>query len=411
MNNSVFRLYLVFVVSFFLHIPDRIPFLGMIRFDLILVGLIFVVLFLDKKHIQQSSQNEIDKILKILFLYIIVSLPFVKWPGSVLNTGLPNFIKAVMFYYYSVLLINSEKKLKVFMVIFIACQSFRVFEPLYLHITNGYWGDSTNMAEGENLDRLAGAPHDIINSNGLAFVITSVIPFFHYLSSSSGFKFKILYFISLPLFIYSLILTASRTGFLALIVILSSILFKSRRKLLLGGAIAISAVIIVLNLSPLQKERYLSIGDRNVRGGSTATGRIEGVKTGFRVAFENPILGSGLGTSREANANIAGIDQPAHNLYAEIWQELGIIGLVIYLVFIKAIIVNFRNSLQAMKGNINESVFLKSVLNAMIVWFGMNFLFSFASYGLSSYEWYLFAGLSVVLRRLLELREKSHILA
>jgi hypothetical protein len=30
----------------------------------------------------------------------------------------------------------------------------------------------------------------------------------------------------------------------------------------------------------------------------------------------------------------------------------------------------------------------------------MNTLFSFASYGLSSYEWYLFAGLSVVVRRM-----------
>ena len=36
---------------------------------------------------------------------------------------------------------------------------------------------------------------------------------------------------------------------------------------------------------------------------------------------------------------------------------------------------------------------------AMEVWLLMNLLFSWASYGLSSYEWYLFGGLSVVFRR------------
>lgn len=36
----------------------------------------------------------------------------------------------------------------------------------------------------------------------------------------------------------------------------------------------------------------------------------------------------------------------------------------------------------------------------MQVWLLMNILFSFASYGLSSYEWYLFGGLSVVTARL-----------
>jgi hypothetical protein len=38
----------------------------------------------------------------------------------------------------------------------------------------------------------------------------------------------------------------------------------------------------------------------------------------------------------------------------------------------------------------------------MEVWLAMNVVFSLVSYGLSSYEWYLFGGLSVVLRRLTE---------
>jgi hypothetical protein len=36
----------------------------------------------------------------------------------------------------------------------------------------------------------------------------------------------------------------------------------------------------------------------------------------------------------------------------------------------------------------------------MQVWLVMNLVESFASYGLSSYEWYLFAGLSIVMQRI-----------
>ena len=43
-----------------------------------------------------------------------------------------------------------------------------------------------------------------------------------------------------------------------------------------------------------------------------------------------------------------------------------------------------------------EEGYLVYLVNSMQVWLFMNLIFSFASYGLSSYEWYLFGGLSVV---------------
>jgi hypothetical protein len=42
--------------------------------------------------------------------------------------------------------------------------------------------------------------------------------------------------------------------------------------------------------------------------------------------------------------------------------------------------------------------------DSMQVWLAMSFVFSFASYGLSSYDWYLFGGMSVIL---LDLARKS----
>ncbi len=402
MNDLSFKLYLLFVISYFLRLPARISFLGDIRFDLILMVLIFLLLIFSKKdNIERLEISNTDKILRILIFYIILSLPFVQWPGSVLHTNSLNFIKAVIFFYFTVSLIDTEKKLKVFMITFIACQSFRVFEPLYLHITTGYWGSMASMENWEFMNRLAGSPHDVVNPNGLAFVITSVIPFYHFLCLRSSYRWKILYLAVLPILLYTLVLTASRTGFLALLVILIGLLLKAKRKALF--VLVTSLFVIIASfyfLDQAHKERYLSIVRGDVRGTATAQGRIDGVISDFKVALKRPIFGHGLGTSAEANYHVTGNAQLSHNLYTEILQELGIIGLIIILFFIRSIFMKFSDVLKKLKEGMGvPEGFLVNLTHAMQVWLWMNLLFSFASYGLSSYEWYLFGGLSLALKK------------
>ena len=90
---------------------------------------------------------------------------------------------------------------------------------------------------------------------------------------------------------------------------------------------------------------------------------------------------------------------PAHNLYVEIGQELGIMGIAIFVIFIYSIVAGFLKSQRMIAGH-DAGDFLPRLIDAMQVWLAMNIVFSFASYGLSSYEWYLFGGLSVVLQRI-----------
>lgn len=401
MKDFAFKLYLLFTVSWFLHFPARFPILGVIRFDLILIFLIFLFIILGKKNNQrQRNLDETSKILMILILYIISTLPFVEWPGSVLKKNSLNFIKVIIFYYYTVSLVATEKKLKAFMAIFLFCQSFRVFEPLYLHITEGYWGDKASMMAGEEfMNRLAGSPSDVINPNGLAFIIVSIIPFFYYFSSISWIN-KIIYFLSFPAFIYALILTASRSGIVALIAILAGIVIKSKRKVILAGIIFISSFAVFANLTPDQRDRFTSLYDENTKNYRTSQGRTQGVIEDIKIALKNPLVGHGLGTSPEARFHSIGSSLLSHNLYTEIMLELGLIGLIIFLLFMKLIIVNFSSALKKIKENPIDNAYLLNITHAMQVWFIMNLLFSFASYGLSTYVWYLFGGLSVVIKKL-----------
>jgi len=394
-----YYLYLIFIISYFLHLTARIPALGAIRFDLMMTGLVFAAMLLKRSQPKEPDFGHIRLLLAIIGAYVVLSLPLVRWPGSVLAHGIPNFIKAVVFFYYTAALVDTPRKLRGFIGVFVACMLFRVLEPYYMHLAHGYWGDVTTMAEDEYLNRLSGSPYDKINGNGLAFVIVSVLPFLHYLSGTS-IKYRLAYWISLPVLLHALILTASRTGLLALGAILFGIFTKSRRKLLII-LVSIAAVVIAIgSLSGLQRDRFESLWRTDVRGAQTARGRIEGALRTFDVGMQRPIFGHGLGTSLEANANLLGIAQPAHILYAEVIEELGAIGLLLVIGLIVAIFVNFRHARRQLKAAPDPDPYLVQVVNAMETWLLMNTLFSFASYGLSSYEWYLFAGLSVVVRRL-----------
>jgi O-antigen ligase len=145
----------------------------------------------------------------------------------------------------------------------------------------------------------------------------------------------------------------------------------------------------------------LSIFGEGEKNRATMEGRLEGVKQDFDVMLRRPIFGHGLGTSPEANAHFRGISQISHNLYTEVGQELGLAGLVIFILFAGSITVNFIRASKLY--SLQEKVlFSRRVIDAMQVWLLMNIILSFASYGLSSYEWYLFGGLSVVVRRLSE---------
>lgn len=401
MNRSAYILYLLFCTSFFLRFPERVDFLATMRFDLLLMFAMVLSAISGKTHEHRNGKlSNTAKVISCLVMYVFLTLPFVEWPGSVLHTNTLIYLKVVMFFYFSVLTLTTEKRLMTFVSVLLTCQIFRVLEPMYLHVTEGYWGSSTHLGGGEQMPRLAGSPYDTINPNGLAFVIVSVLPFMHYLSISGGTRIRLLSLALAPILFYALILTASRTGFLAVIVILFGIFLKSNRKLSMVLIAGIAALVVYTQLSDLQKERYLSLTSSDVRGADTAKGRIEGTFEDFEVAMRRPIFGHGLGTSAEANFHATGVNQLSHNLYTELLQELGFLGLIIFLLYIKTMVTNFRDALRQFQASKTTPPQLIHLTHAMQVWLLMNLMFSLASYGLSSYEWYLFGGLSVVLKRI-----------
>jgi O-antigen ligase len=176
--------------------------------------------------------------------------------------------------------------------------------------------------------------------------------------------------------------------------------WKSRHKTALTLVLVVGLAFAVPRMSDNLRDRYVSIISSETKNASTAEGRVHAWWTGLGVAMHRPLFGHGLGCSGEAQYNFANSGSVAHNLYVETAQELGFVGLAILLALIASIARNVLGTIRQLRLRADKRPLLLRTADGLQVFLGMNLLFSMASYGLTSYEWYLTAGLSEVLARL-----------
>lgn len=412
-SGFAFGLFIIFVVFTLLSVASRISILGLIRPTVLFIALISLMIIFTSGVKRNRDTSRTTRLLIFFILYLVVSMPFVQWPGSVLRFGIEGFVKVAVFFFFAVQLVDTYRRLWIFVTTILVCQVFRVLEPLYLHLTTGYWGSHAYMSSGEFLDRLGGAPSDIINPNGLAFVVLTALPFLHYLlGGSSRFAAKVAYVVLGGLLLYAFMLTGSRSGMVGLVVLVVVIVLRSRHRALMLGGVTLAAVVSLSTMSDGMRERYLSLVDTDTQHSATREGRIEGMKSEFLVGVSRPIFGHGLGTSAEAKFNAIGNAQIAHNLYTEVFIETGAIGLVFMVAILMSILANVRSvgpAVARLRESVNKASdrglqarmrYYTLCAEAVFAWVVMCLVFSLASYGLSEFYWYMTGGLSVALRNL-----------
>jgi putative inorganic carbon (hco3(-)) transporter len=407
-RNAAFYLFCAFIISYFVRLPARIPVLGKMHFDFVMAAITLVaIVFADRKTSSPpAAQTQMDPVAKrlwILLAYIVVTLPFVEWPGSVLH-NLESYVKSVCFFFFVVATVDTTRKLRTLLAVYAATQVWRVLEPLYMHLTSGYWGDITSLGNWEYMDRLSGSPYDIINPNGLGFVVIMTLPMLHFLIKPDTAVRRIVWAAIACAMCYALVLSASRSGFLALVFLCLFVIWRSKHRAAWLTVAVLGATVALALMTDLQRERYVSIYSHHAKGAQTAEDRISGVIADFRVSLRRPFFGHGLGTSREANANFQGHgDQLSHNLYTETAEELGYIGLGLLLALIWSLLRACWTAQQVVSTTPTTDTrlkFLHNVAVALVVVMAVDLFFSFAAYGLSEPYWYFLGGLSVVTARL-----------
>ena len=400
----IFVLLCYFMIDYFGRLPARLPVYPNFRPTLLLVAAITLSLFSQADKVKDRFSEPVLRIIVVLLLYVLLSLPLVEWPGSVIRENIQDFVKAVVFLFFVAIIADTDRRLKTVVYLFVGLQAFRILEPLFLYWTTGVLGGSTYVG-GEFAGRLNGAPADVINANGLGFVIVTTLGFMHFLMLRSPSRLvRWAYYVLLPTFLYALVLTSSRGAFITFLVLLFFMFRDARRKVLFAAVVLLGAVVAWGQMSDFQQDRYLSLISEDTQNSGTVEGRFEGMKTELLLGLQRPIVGHGVGTTAEAKVNKLGArSQAAHNFYAELLIEVGVIGFIIFMTYIVRLYRLVRRNLarlrEAMESGAEIDSFKYRLNKALLAVFWIYAVYSINYYGLSQEYWYLYGGICVAFAR------------
>jgi O-antigen ligase len=251
---------------------------------------------------------------------------------------------------------------------------------------------------GQTLDRrIVGYDAGLTrNPNDLALMINLIIPIsLALLLSSSEALMRIALTVAICVQIVAVILTFSRAGFLTLATTLGifgfRLLFRPSRGLVFA---ALFAVIFAVPFAPSgYTDRLLTLSAIGADPTGSAQARWEGTLAAVEHAVEHPILGAGLGMNiLVLNESVGATWRAVHNTYLEYAVDLGLPGLILFVMLLWACLRGTRGVRKRVGGEVGQ---LAEGIEISLLGFAVAAFFHPAAY-----EFYFFyiAGLAVAVK-------------
>jgi O-antigen ligase len=196
------------------------------------------------------------------------------------------------------------------------------------------------------------------DENDLCMALNMVLPFTFFLALSAPKLSKKIYYVSLAcLFLFVIVYTNSRGGFIGLVATGLYCWWKSRNKLLSGAVAALLILFMALAAPPAYWEEIRSIPEENTPANPYGTGaaRIYKWKVAWGMFLDNPVMGVGQGNYpwnvgeyelklgfEEGFHYRSMAGRAAHSLYFTLLAELGLIGAVLFASMIVLTVRNLR---------------------------------------------------------------------
>ena len=264
------------------------------------------------------------KIVLVIFALALFSIPFSYWPGHSFERAVEGFSVIIVFFLLVIYAVNNFKDLRKVIWSFVA----GVFALAFFTVTSKATGRLTATYTYD--------PNDI----AMLFVIALPIIYF-FMSSNKGLA-RLALFGSLIVVLFAFILTASRGGFVGIVVISLLILIKDNYRSWMARIMLMSILIFsfVLFAPDTYWERIETIGDQADYNVQSDFGRKTLWLRGLGFMMENPLTGVGVGAFTTAIGHTYGQGVPgfrwqeAHNAFVQIGAELGVAGFILFILLI-----------------------------------------------------------------------------
>lgn len=274
-----------------------------------------------------------------LATWAIASVPLSYWPGGSLQFLLGIFFKALIVFLLLVWIVSSPARLRI-----IAWSLTIIAIPLALSAVKTFFsGGFANQELSHGLDRITGYEAALTaNPNDLALMLNLILPItISLLLATRTPAMRALLMLCIVLDIVAVVATYSRGGFLTLAVIALlylAALFR-RRKL----SVAILACIASMLALPLLPSHYVTrlATITNIQSDRTGSeqARWHDMVTAVHFVLRHPVIGDGAGMNYLALNKMRGPTwKMVHDVYLEYAMDLGIPGLVIFLLLLGKVI-------------------------------------------------------------------------
>lgn len=263
------------------------------------------------------------KAILVMTALALITMPIAKNPGMAWDTFNDSFIKSVIIFIVMVNVVRTRKRLMGMMWLSLGIGVYLSIAALQLYMSGKFTVESYRV--GVDVGGMFGNPNEM----AMHFVMMTPLAITLGIASKTK-AMRIIYFTMAGLFVAANMVTFSRGAFIGLIVCSAVLAWKLGRKYRLNVTIA-SIVIGGLALAAAPGNyglRMLSIFVPGLDAVGSSDQRKELLERSLLVTARNP-WGIGIG-----NFPIVGIrDLQSHNAFTQVSSEIGILGLVAYLVF------------------------------------------------------------------------------
>lgn len=401
---------LAYLVLFYSQLAGRYPFLAPFRLEFLLGAILSVlsVVRIARGEVE-CEENKINGAILLLFAFVVFTIPF----AFVKSRALTYFIMVVKYaavYLMIIVSLDSEKKLKGFIGVYLVMQGLIFVEPFILSLFGrGFIYNNYMM-------RLSGVTNMFAHPNQLAMVTCTSLPFFFYLGMHfKSKKMKVACFVLMGIALRVIMLTQSRTGFLGVLTFGFLVWFLSKKK---TRVLILSAVclVVIWQVAPQQtKDRFLTFfqtsrvltqgrsalgSDKEAHALASMVSRWELSKQAVGFFIDNPLIGVGFGCYGSYSGRTTGSWFPPHNTYLQMLAETGIVGTSLFLWIVFQTLKNLLGARKRLIEMKEQDSFLFVVSSAVLTYYVIYLIISIFGIELYSNFWWLTAGLSVALLRI-----------
>ncbi len=383
---------LLFTFLLYLRPNDLFPSLGDLPIvKTVTIGVLVIYLFSKLSAGERTILPIEAKMTIAMAVLAILFAPVAASPGDSMTMLQEVFGKVVIIFILLINLLDSRKRLFIIWKLLLGFGVFFAYKA-YDSYTKG---ELTLRGEriGGYVEGMFGNPND------LATALVMLIPIALALFLTQRGKLRVVYLLCVVALTVGVIVTFSRGGFLGLIALSAVMFWKlGRNRRVTSTVVALFLVLFLMVASPGGfGGRISSVFNMEADKTGSASERWMLMQHTARLFLSRPILGVGMG-----NIHIYSIrEKVAHNAYLEVAAELGVFGLIAYLIIILAPLRSLleieRQTAKSPPGTSRQTHYLSICLQGVLV------AYMVCSFFLSiQYQWFLYypVAYAVALRRI-----------